>query len=1015
MKKALIRVLMIVLSLTILCALAAAESGKVQKTSTAVQASGTLGDNLTWELDDAGTLTISGNGEMKSSDMWIRSKAVVRLVVKPGVTSIGEKNFYGCTALKEVSLPEGLTRIEDAAFIMNSSLTGIDIPASVTYIGDSAFSLCDSMTRLTVASGNTHYSAKDNVLFNKDGTELILCANGRSGRYEVPGTVTSLHYRAFGGCINLTEVVIPDSVTEIGNLLFEDCRSLASVRLPQGMNTIPRYMFDNCSGLQSIQVPDSVHEISDFAFSGCSSLQSISLPYHVWKIGEFAFDECRSLTTFVLPENLEVLGSCAFDECEGLEEITIPYYVRSVGSGPFIKCSNLKNIYVHAKNKRYRSENGVLFSIDSSGNSTLHSFPGARSGEYAIPDGTERIGYYAFAYTGVTNVIIPSSVKSIGPCAFDALPNLKTIHIPETVEDISSSAFAGTDCIIDVVPGSPAHTFVTEQNLPHTVNGVTEEAVTGTADGFSYMVKADGNATITECSLTGDIVIPSVISGYPVNSLQSELFYGISGITSVYIPASVTYFGIDKNDNDWDYVFSYCYDLKSIEVDPANTAFCSEGGVLYDKNKTRLIQYPCNRPGESFHLPESTTLVCCTSFARARQLWHLYLTSKNVDWMGYAFYGDDNLTVHYRTGGSSESRYEINHSFCSFVTYDPNGPHEHAVVKEATVEPTCLKEGHKGGTHCAECGDVLTAPTVIPALGHDWSDPSYEWTSDYASVTASHICSRDEVEETETVQSTSVTTPATTESEGSIVYTAVFENPAFSAQTHTELLPKLNPDPDTPETVFTVTVTVSDQKAGTAYATPASGTAGTVITLDAEANTGYLFKKWKVVSGGVRVKNNQFTLGTANVEVQAVFKKMKGSVSSGGLKYKLNHKKKTAVVTGAVKKTAAKITIPKTVKANGLTYTVTEIGKEAFKGLKKLTEVTIGANVRKIGNDAFRSCAKLKTINIKTKHLTTASTVGSNAFKGIYSKATFKCPKGMAKTYKKILKKKGAPKKAVFK
>ncbi len=93
---------------------------------------------------------------------------------------------------------------------------------------------------------------------------------------------------------------------------------------------------------------------------------------------------------------------------------------------------------------------------------------------------------------------------------------------------------------------------------------------------------------------------------------------------------------------------------------------------------------------------------------------------------------------------------------------------------------------------------------------------------------------------------------------------------------------------------------------------------------------------------------------------------------------------------------------------------LTTIGANAFKGCKALPKITISAKVKKIGKSAFYGCAKLKTIVIKTK-LLKDKIVGAGAFKGIYSKPTVTCPKGMAKTYKKLLLKKGMPKKTTFK
>lgn len=131
-----------------------------------------------------------------------------------------------------------------------------------------------------------------------------------------------------------------------------------------------------------------------------------------------------------------------------------------------------------------------------------------------------------------------------------------------------------------------------------------------------------------------------------------------------------------------------------------------------------------------------------------------------------------------------------------------------------------------------------------------------------------------------------------------------------------------------------------------------------------------------------------------------------------GLQYKISGSE--ATVTGAKDKNAKKVKIPATIKVNGKTYKVTSIKDNAFKGMKKLTSVEIGKNVKTIGKNAFAQCTKLKTITIKTTSLTKSS-VKSNAFKGIYKKATVKCPSKKKKEYQKFLVKKGVPKTAKFK
>ena len=126
------------------------------------------------------------------------------------------------------------------------------------------------------------------------------------------------------------------------------------------------------------------------------------------------------------------------------------------------------------------------------------------------------------------------------------------------------------------------------------------------------------------------------------------------------------------------------------------------------------------------------------------------------------------------------------------------------------------------------------------------------------------------------------------------------------------------------------------------------------------------------------------------------------------------------------------VTVPLEVTIDGVTYKVTSIAGNAFKGTKKikkivigsnitsigknafagctsLTSITIGKNVTKIGKNAFTGCKKLKSITIKTKKLTT-KTVKKGAFNGISKKVVVKVPKSKYKTYKKLLPAKGLKK-----
>lgn len=100
-------------------------------------------------------------------------------------------------------------------------------------------------------------------------------------------------------------------------------------------------------------------------------------------------------------------------------------------------------------------------------------------------------------------------------------------------------------------------------------------------------------------------------------------------------------------------------------------------------------------------------------------------------------------------------------------------------------------------------------------------------------------------------------------------------------------------------------------------------------------------------------------------------------------------------------KAAKSVTIPASIKVSGVTYKVTSIGVKAFNGNKKLSKVTIGANVKAISNNAFFKCPMLKTVTIKSV-LLTKKTASKKAFNGTNKKMVIKVSKKMKKAYEKI-------------
>ncbi len=122
---------------------------------------------------------------------------------------------------------------------------------------------------------------------------------------------------------------------------------------------------------------------------------------------------------------------------------------------------------------------------------------------------------------------------------------------------------------------------------------------------------------------------------------------------------------------------------------------------------------------------------------------------------------------------------------------------------------------------------------------------------------------------------------------------------------------------------------------------------------------------------------------------------------------------KTVKVT-VIEKATKEVIIPSVIPFNKSRYKVTAIGSNAFKSNKNLLKIEIGTNINSIGENAFNGCKNLKNITIKSNKLV-AGKVGSNAFRGINNNAIIKVPKSKIKTYKKIIRDKGAGKNVKFK
>lgn len=417
--------------------------------------------------------------------------------------------------------------------------------------------------------------------------------NGQDDPNKVP--VTSISSDVFYQAGNPTSIQIPKTIVNIPSSTFHQytnnyCSNLTSIEVDKDN---PNYSSENGvlfnkdksvlikypSNKKDInyQIPDSVKSISDNAFYQNRNLTNLVLPNGLIDIGNQAFYGCNKLTSINLPDTLTTIGSYTFYNCTSMTNLVIPNSVTSIGSHAFYGCTNLTKITIPNSVTNIGSQAFYmctkLTDIDVAAENPNYS---SENGVLFNKDKTTLI-LYPIGKTE-TEYIIPNSVTNISSYAFAYCKNFSSVNIPDSVTTIDSYAFAYCSNLISV-------------NIPSSITTIGSYAFAG-------------------CTKLQTLLIPN-----GVTSIDDSAFSGCSEVTQVIIPSSVTSIGSQT--------FYNCTKLQSIKVDVNNLNYSDIDGILFDKNKTRLLVYPRAKSDlTAYNIPIGVT---------------------KID--SYAFYNCDNLTA----------------------------------------------------------------------------------------------------------------------------------------------------------------------------------------------------------------------------------------------------------------------------------------------------------------------------------------------------------------------------------
>lgn len=391
------------------------------------------------------------------------------LIISSKVKTIPEYAFANCSGLTNVVLPYGVQSLMAYSFADCDSLRNISIPDSVGYIDVNAFASCKSAAlqfdgevgTLTgtpapsqTGTGTSTSTVSGNALQTDDSGDTVYTGDlpvSTRGNTTTAGPYDTIEdfgdTRIIGGQalvmmsrrppVRGFDLEAAEEEDDVAESNYDNIRvtNFGDYYLVNGIYS------EYSGGAENVAVPSGAERIGNRAFYQNENLKAVSIPDTVTSIGDFAFAK-TGLTSVKIPETVTSIGYAAFYQCEKLADVDIPESVQTIELGAF-DGSGWLNLWKY-------DPSGSSYLIVGDG--ILLAYKGG-GGKISIPDGVKTIGPQCFYDNDlITGVIFPDSVLTIGEEAFDGCTNLKEVSLPNNLQRIEDRAFMNTGLTQAIIP-----------------------------------------------------------------------------------------------------------------------------------------------------------------------------------------------------------------------------------------------------------------------------------------------------------------------------------------------------------------------------------------------------------------------------------------------------------------------------------------------------------------------------------------------------------------------------------